>query len=143
MLMIVNMFNFFVYFSVLSIGTEYSCPKFQIGVNLVTCKINKTAVDDATCDSLQNYVTFEKGETLLCTAPRPSTSGCNTSHSTSSNPCWCVDSGQNIFTYTISYVATSSDVGAILECKYCITPPNLNAPAGCKIDSFGECHKFI
>lgn len=121
----------------LSIETEYSCPKFQIGVNLVTCKINKTAVDDAACDSLQKNVTFDKGETVLCFAPRPSTSGCSTSHNTSSNPCWCVDSGQNIFTYTILYVATSSDVGAILECKYCITPPNPNGPAGCKIDSLG------
>lgn len=121
---------------------DYTCPTFQKGWNKITCKINLTSFDDEACDSLQENVTFEKGENKLCYAPPPAASGCRTSHNTSSNPCWCVES-DNIFTYTFLYVAASSDVGASVECKYCITSHNTNDNVGCKISSFGKCDKFL
>lgn len=128
--------------SVVPIGMEYTCPKFQQGLNKITCKINTTAFDNKACDSLQKNVTFEKGDTKLCYAPSPSASGCNASQNTSSSPCWCVGS-DNIFTHTFLFMATSRDLGAVVECKYCITSSTTNDIVGCNISSFGKCHRFL
>ncbi|XP_025102696.1 uncharacterized protein LOC112569184 [Pomacea canaliculata] len=125
--------------SVSLFGVEYICPTFREGVNIVVCKINKTAASDSSKCTTQQNVTFDwtsKHTVTLCTAPAPSSSACKIQNSPLPKTCWCDKSDQDIFTYKFAFVANKSiDTGALLECTYCVPHmENVNID-GCNISN--------
>lgn len=108
--------------SVWLLGVEFNCPIFRDGKNNVTCRINRTAVWNAGCASLQSFVTFEKKITL-CEIETYNFSVCKPDLT---HPCWCNKEDGEIYEYKFLYSANRTrDQGAQLECKMCISPKNL------------------
>lgn len=113
------------------IGVEFTCPIFKDGHNIVSCKINKTAVEAADCLSLQSYVTLEKttssrGNLLVIgLTERFNLANCKPVQEPVANSCWCNESNGEIFDYKCDFVANrSKDIDTMLQCKICIKPKN-------------------
>ncbi|XP_025101649.1 uncharacterized protein LOC112568541 isoform X2 [Pomacea canaliculata] len=110
--------------SVLLIGVDFSCPPyFTDGENLVSCKINRTAIIQAECEAVQKYVTFERTGIAICRTPSLNSSNCSPVMKPVTNSCWCNGTDGEIFDYKFAYLASPSrDAGVQLECKVCFDP---------------------
>lgn len=126
---------------------EFTCPEtFIDGVNIVTCKINMTAIKEADCSSLQSFVTFDRTVHSLtltkCYTPSFNSSTCSHIQEADANRCWCDKLDGEIFYYMFAYKANhTQDVETHLECKVCEAPNNhLNEEISdhCKNLTFGK-----
>lgn len=129
------------------IGVEFICPTFRDGQNIVSCKINKTAVEAADCESVQEHMTLEK-TTPSRRNPLPigstesfNTSNCKPVQGPVADGCWCNESNRDIFDYKCALMANrSKDVNAELKCKICISPKSaleVKVHENCKPMRFG------
>lgn len=128
------------------LGVEFTCPIFKDGQNIVACKINRTAVEAADCESVQDYVTLEKTPLFKNTLMISSTesfnlSNCRPAQEPVPDGCWCEESNREVFDYKCAFKANrSKDIDAKLECKICILPKNPleeNINDNCKRMHFG------
>lgn len=134
------------------VGLELQCPLlFQNGENIVTCKINKTAVTQARCLSMYKSVTFEwvlnsKKRVACSSSAYDPEAKCMSGNQHSPGSCWCEESSGEIFTYKFSYLANSTyDRGKQLECNLCVLPLkplDISTAKGCTNISFGMFYKF-
>lgn len=135
--------------AVFPFGIKFECPDyFHDGENIITCKINRTAIEEAACYSLYQAVTFDRTIKF-----QPTVAAClsdNYDPGAKCSPlskhvpgkCWCNDSIGEIFTYKFSYIANRTlDAGGKLECKLCILPRNyleVFVSEGCMNMKFGK-----
>lgn len=126
---------------------DFSCPlNFRDREeNIVSCKINKTAVSNAQCVQVQPYVTFERtvgdNSFLLCSTPSLNPLNCSHVLKPVSNTCWCNATDGEIYDYKFAYPGNRSrDQGTLLECKICLSLEILQGneiSPSCRNMSFG------
>ncbi|XP_025102793.1 uncharacterized protein LOC112569266 isoform X2 [Pomacea canaliculata] len=111
-----------------SLGIDFQCPhRFKNGENIVTCRVNRTAVSEAKCLSLSSSVRFERTvylqTTPLCIINYDPSQPCMSEAQHSPGSCWCSNIEGDIITYSFSYLGNSTrDQRGHLECKTCILP---------------------
>lgn len=124
---------------------KFMCPEeFRDGENTVICTINKTAIKDAECSSLQPSVTFHltvnSFRTMICHTPHLDFSVC--AKEQNAGGCWCNRSDGETYDYIFSYTANHThDVGAKLECELCALPAKYldeQISNSCRSLNFGE-----
>ncbi|XP_025101800.1 uncharacterized protein LOC112568624 [Pomacea canaliculata] len=119
------------------IGEELKCPDvFTDGINIITCTINKTAIDNAGCLSMQKSVTFDL--TVDNTTNTPCLAAYNPDNCTgkqNEEQCWCDHKNGNIFVYKFSFHFNRTiHKGGQMECKLCISSnhSDTTATGSCK-----------
>lgn len=128
------------------LGVDVTCPsEFRDGEsgNIVSCKINRTAV--RSCSRVQPHVTFQQTidshQSLKCFTPSFDSSNCTQVLKPAKNYCWCHDISGEVFEYKFAYFANKSrDLGSKLECKICHEPTNgldIRISESCKNMKFG------
>lgn len=131
---------------------DFSCPSdFKEEENLVSCKINKTAVSNGDCRYVQSYVTFELTSGFhsvpMCYTPIFNSSNCHPVLEPVKNTCWCNGTTNEIFDYNFLFTANQSrDQGAMLECKIFVLPSECfqtKADDSCKNLSFGKHYFYV
>lgn len=128
------------------LGIKFTCPEeFKEGINVISCQINVTAINNADCLSLQEYVSFDRTVNppgaMQCLTPSFNSSACVPVYNPVANDCWCNKSDGEIFDYVFVYSASHNrDLGAQLECKLCTSPSNpldVKTSGSCKNLTFG------
>ncbi|XP_025102479.1 uncharacterized protein LOC112569048 isoform X2 [Pomacea canaliculata] len=123
-----------------TLRVELQCPAlYQDGENIITCNINKTAMAEAQCLSLNGTVTFELSlnseKRVACHLPFDPGMQCIPRHQHSPGSCWCEESSGDIITYKFSYMAsTTHDRGRQLECSLRVCSQkslNISVTDGC------------
>ncbi|XP_025102499.1 uncharacterized protein LOC112569063 isoform X2 [Pomacea canaliculata] len=113
------------------LGIETICPTLINGDNSVICKINRTAVEVAQCESVQDYVTLEKTKPsrrnplVIGFTKSFIPSDCRSRQNPVPDGCWCNEYNREIFEYKCAFVASLiEDTSAQVECKICNSPKN-------------------
>ncbi|XP_025101799.1 uncharacterized protein LOC112568623 isoform X5 [Pomacea canaliculata] len=123
------------------IGEELNCPDvFTDGINILTCRINKTVIDNGGCLSMQKSVTFDltKDSTIstACLAAYNSLDNCTGKQN--EEQCWCDHKDGNILVYKFSFHFNRTiHKGGQMECKLCIPSSNHLATT-----ATGSCKNF-
>lgn len=127
----------------MAIGIDIYCPKSYVdGKKLFVCKINRTAIQNANCLSVEKFVKFNFNfkfsfrSALLCQIEYDSPDIC--SSKSDLDMCWCEVSG-DIFTYKLLLPNTTLDGSddnnnGEMECEVCIYPMsklNRTSSSGC------------
>ncbi|XP_025102570.1 uncharacterized protein LOC112569104 isoform X1 [Pomacea canaliculata] len=124
------------------LGVDLNCPMtFRSGINNITCKINKTAIENADCNFKQNSVTFDL---TVNSVPR---TVCYVAYDTPEictgdqhqKGCFCTKQVGDIFEYGFIFQYNSSEhKHGSLECKLCVSPKTLNVTTTDSCKNFTE-----
>lgn len=137
----------FVVIAAKAVGVDFQCPLlFNEGENILTCRINTTAIKEAHCSSMYTDVTFEwianSGKGVGCKSVYNPQHKCTSGEQHRPGSCWCEESSGEIITYKFSYQANStSDRGRQFECNLCVLPQkplDIRSNEGCANISFGK-----